>query len=83
MKWTWQRCQVALSTLVMAVFSPSCASEMTSLVSRRPRRGQAAQELDPERFGLAVPRGHAEHFAPAVSVDAHSHDDCSCRDETP
>jgi hypothetical protein len=32
---------------------------------------QAAQELDLERFGLAVARDHAEHFASAVGVDAN------------
>ena len=39
--------------------------------------GQAAQELDPERFGLAVARGHAEHFSPSVGIhpDRHDHRD--------
>ena len=36
--------------------------------------GQAAQELDPEGFCLAVACGHAQHFAPAVGVDADGHD---------
>jgi hypothetical protein len=31
---------MALGTLVMAVFRPSCASEITSLVPRRPRRAR-------------------------------------------
>ena len=35
---TRQRCQVAPSTLVMAAFSPSCASDVTSFTPRRPRR---------------------------------------------
>src|SRR3546814_2493705 len=38
MKCTRQRCQVAPSTLAMAAFSPSCASEVTSFTPRRPRR---------------------------------------------
>jgi hypothetical protein len=38
-------------------------------------RRQAAQELDPERFGLAVPGGHAEHVSPAVGVHAHRYND--------
>ena len=38
MKCTRQRCQEACSTLETAAFSPSCASEMTSLTPRRPRR---------------------------------------------
>ena len=33
-----QRCHVAQSTLVIAALMPSCASEMTSLTPRRPRR---------------------------------------------
>ena len=37
--------------------------------------GQAAQELHPERLGLAMAGGHAEHFAPAVGVHAHGDDD--------
>src|SRR3954453_12079277 len=38
MKWTRQRCQVALSTLLAAVLMPSWASETTSLTPCRPRR---------------------------------------------
>ena len=38
MKWTRQRCQDAPSTLTTAFFSPSWASEMTSLTPRRPQR---------------------------------------------
>ena len=37
--------------------------------------GETAQELDPERLGLAVPSGHAENFPPAIGVDADGHDD--------
>jgi hypothetical protein len=36
---------------------------------------RAAQELDPERLGLTMARGHAEHFAPAVGVDADGYYD--------
>ena len=36
--------------------------------------GQTAQELGPERLGLAVADGHAEHFAPAIGVDCHGND---------
>ena len=41
---------------------------------------QAAQELDPERLGLAVADGHAEHLAPPVVVDA-DRDDHRDRDD--
>jgi hypothetical protein len=37
MKCTRQRCQEACSTWAIAAFNPSCASEMTSLTSRKPR----------------------------------------------
>src|SRR5207302_6938772 len=36
---------------------------------------QATQELDPERLGLAMADGHAEHLASSVGVDANSDDD--------
>src|ERR1700694_280714 len=37
MKWTRQRCHEEFRTLAMAAFSPSWASETTSLTPRRPR----------------------------------------------
>jgi hypothetical protein len=37
--------------------------------------GEAAEELDPERLGLAVPGRHAQHLTPAVGVDANGDDD--------
>ena len=37
MKWTRQRCHEEFRTLAMAAFSPSWASETTSLWPRRPR----------------------------------------------
>jgi hypothetical protein len=36
--------------------------------------GRTAQELGPERLGLAVADGHAQHLAAAVGVDGHSND---------
>jgi hypothetical protein len=45
MKWTRQRCQVEESTLAAAAFKPSCASEMTSLTPRRPRRVSERRNL--------------------------------------
>ena len=38
MKYTRQRCQVAFITLATEALMPSCASEITSLTPRRPRR---------------------------------------------
>ena len=37
--------------------------------------GQAAQELHPERLGLAMAGGHAEHLAPAVGINADGDND--------
>src|SRR6202158_2563535 len=74
MKCTRQRCQVASSTLLIAAFSPSWASDTTSLTPRRPRLCRLPQELCPEWFGLGVANGHAEHLAPAVGVDGNSDD---------
>ena len=37
--------------------------------------GERAQELGPERLGLAVARGHAQHLAAPVRVDGHGDDD--------
>ena len=36
---------------------------------------EAAQELDPERLGLAVANAHAQHLAPSVGVDRDGNDD--------
>ncbi len=38
MKWTRHLCQVAFITLATEALMPSCASEITSLTPRRPRR---------------------------------------------
>lgn len=37
-KWTRQRCQVAINTLATAALIPTWASEITGLTPRRPRR---------------------------------------------
>ena len=36
---------------------------------------KAAQELDPEGFGLAMADGHSQHLAPSIGIDAHRDDD--------
>ena len=36
--------------------------------------GETAQELDPERLGLAVAERHAKYLPSAVGVDAHGDD---------
>ena len=62
----------------MAAFSPSWASEITTLAPRRPRRARerhGAQEFDPEWLGLAVAHGHARSLAATIGVDADGHDD--------
>src|SRR5215211_6983191 len=81
MKWTRQRCHVALSTLATAALMPSWASEITSLTPRRPRR-ELAQKASPERLGLGGTDIHAEHLAPAVAVDGDGDND-GHRDDAP
>ena len=58
----------------MAAFSPSWASEITSLTPQA-APGEGAQELDPKRLGLAVADRHAQHLAAPVAVDADGNDD--------
>jgi hypothetical protein len=67
---------VACSTLAIAAFSPSCASEITSFTPRSPRRASLRKELGPERLGFGGSDFHAEDFASAIVVDAdRDHDD--------
>jgi hypothetical protein len=47
-----QRCHGAPSTLAIAFFRPSWASEMTSCTPTRPARDEASEEVRPERLGL-------------------------------
>ena len=64
----------------MAAFSPSWASETTSLTPRRPRLRELAQEVGPEGLGLRRADRQAQHLAPAVAVDA-DRDDHRDRDD--
>src|SRR5262249_1695013 len=74
MKWTRQRCQVALNTLATAALMPSCASEITSLTPRSPRRASLRRKAVPERLGLGRTDVETENLAPAVCVDADRND---------
>ena len=80
MKWTRQRCQVALSTLATAALMPSCASEIDQLDAAQAAAAQLAQEVGPEGLGLGRADVHAQHLAPAVGVDA-DRDDHGDRDD--
>src|SRR5207302_7634929 len=87
MKCTRQRCQQACSTFATAAFSPSCASEITSLTPRRPRRAserrKSVQPFDKLRsLGLGGADRDAQHFAPAIAVDGHRDNDGD-RDDAP
>src|SRR5216683_5777741 len=59
MKWTRQRCHEEFRTLAMAAFSPSCASETTSLTPRRPRRAslrrKSVQKVSASEVPIARP----------------------------
>src|SRR6266851_609200 len=59
MKCTRQRCQEACSTLETAAFSPSCASEITSLTPRRPRRASerrnSVQKVSASETPIEIP----------------------------
>ncbi len=74
MKWTRQRCHVALRTFPIVALIPSCASETTSLTPRRPRRASLRRNALPERLSLGRADIHAENLAPAIAVDAHRDD---------
>ena len=54
---------------------PSWASEIDQLDAAQAAAGQLAQELGPEGLGLGGADVHAQHFAPAVAVDADGDDD--------
>src|SRR5512132_1255446 len=73
-KCTVQRCQGAPSTLAIAFFSPSWASEMTSCTPTRPRGDQALDELRPERLGLGGADVQRDDLPPAGLVHAVSDD---------
>ena len=80
MKCTRHLCHVVLSTLVIAAFSPSCASETTSLTPRRPRRARlrknSTQNGSVSLWPIVIP----STFAPAVGTDADG-DDYRDRDD--
>jgi hypothetical protein len=60
MKWTRQRCQVALRIFEIAAFRPSWASETTSFTPRRPRRAslrrKAVQNGSASEGPMSMPR---------------------------
>ena len=59
MKWTRQRCQVAVRTLETAALMPSWASETTSFTPRRPRRAslrrKAVQKVSASEGPISMP----------------------------
>src|SRR5207253_7268167 len=81
MKCTRQRCQEACSTLATAALSPSWASEITSLMPRRPRLASERRNSI-QGLGLGGADRHAQHLTPAVIVDGDSNDDRDRDDAT-
>ena len=82
MKWTRQRCQVALRIFGDRGLQPLVGVGDDELHAAQAAAGELAQELDPERLGLRRADVHAEHLAPAVGVDA-DRDDHRHRDDPP
>src|SRR3954451_17142133 len=80
MKWTRQRCQVAFKTFAMAAFSPSWASETTSLTPRRPRRASLRRKSVQKVSGLRRADRQAQHLAPDIVIDP-DRDDHRDRDD--
>src|ERR1700728_3840220 len=70
MKWTRQRRHVALRTLATADFSPSCASEITSLTPRRPRRASLRRKSVQNVSASEQPTAKPRIFAPSIVIDA-------------
>jgi hypothetical protein len=70
MKWTRQRCHVALRTLLTAAFDPLMGN-LSWLAWRRAKAAsrELAQKRGPERLGLGRADVHAENLAPAMAVD--------------
>src|SRR6185503_439593 len=70
MKWTRQRCQVAVKILLTAALMPSWASEITSLTPRRPRRAslrrKAVQNVSASEGPISMPR-----TSPSIGIDAN------------
>ena len=54
---------------------PSCASEITSLTPRKPRRASLREKAGPEGLGLGGSDVHAQDFAPLIAVDADGDND--------
>ena len=80
MKWTRQRCQVALQHLGDGGLEPFMGVGDDQLDAAQAAPAQLAQELGPEGLGLRGADLHAEHLAPAVAVDADG-DDRGNRDD--
>ena len=75
MRWTRQRRHVACSTLVIAAFKPSCASEITSLTPRKPCRASLRKNSVQKVSVFRRTDIEAQHFASSVAVDADRNDD--------
>src|SRR5205807_5438344 len=82
MKCTRQRCQEACSTLATAALSPSWASEITSLMPRRPRLASERRNSIQKVSASEGADRHAQHLTPAVIVDGDSNDDRDRDDAT-
>ena len=75
MKWTRQRCQVAVKHLGDGGLDALVGVGDDQLDAAQAAPGELAQEGRPEGLGLGGADIHAQHLAPAVGVDADGDDD--------
>ena len=66
-----QRCQVQCNTLATDASTPLMGIGNGQLDAAQTAPSEIAPELRPEGLDLRWSDIHSEHFAPAVSVDAH------------
>src|SRR3954463_9536627 len=75
MKWTRQRCQVAVKILETAALMPSWASETTSLTPRRPRRASFLRKATQKVSASEAPISMPSTSRPAIGIDSDRDDD--------
>jgi hypothetical protein len=75
MKWTRQRCQAALRTLLTGLDSLTGIRDH-QLDAAQAAAGELAQKRGPERLGLGRADIHAQHLAPAAAACGQQYTGC-------